>query len=594
MIQEKPFLKPLNLVFIFGLIAFIFSCSTPDNRSVKQVIEAKITELYNTKTEDELLSLTNDQVLSLFSKEDLEVLATRHWTFNVNVPVVVSVYRSMKQEILPFWLEPNGFTKTGMTVKNEMTEYEVWQKSFVKGRVGLGINGFENYGLHYFVSVAPQNKNDQLELSSFFPENQYVDVLGNGSFTYHDWNELVLTDVPEELKGDKLLTTIRGRGVESHLAGAFRKTAYPSSNQPDQVMLTWSSDPSTSVDIQWRTDTTMNSGTVNYREKGSGEVLSANAEKYRMEDLRLMNNRFVNRFTAQIKNLNPGVTYEYQIAPETGWNEKYTFSTPDANDSFSFIWFGDVHHSPIWGELVNKAHQNHPDAAFLAFAGDMVGDGLHRNEWDDLFEFPKNIISQKPFMMALGNHDTRSGLGALMYRELFSYPQNGPEDVIPEHTYSFTYKNALYLMIDATSPIEKQTKWIEKQLAGTTATWKFAIFHFPPYNFDEPYLEIQQAWVPLFDKYHVDMVFGGHIHYYMRSKPMKGGEVVDSYNNGTAYVISIGIPSRNRDIGEEPYAAVRFSEGQYYQYISINGNELTYTAFDSEGKVADSFNINKK
>jgi hypothetical protein len=334
MIQDKPFLKPLNLVFIFGLIAFIFSCSTPDKRSVKQVIEAKITGLYNTKTEDELLALTNEQVLSLFSEEDLEILATRHWTFNVNVPVVVSVYRSVKQEILPFWLEPKGFVKTGMTVKNEMTEYEVWQKSFVKGRVGLGINGFENYGLHYFVSVAPKNKNDQLELTNFFPENQYVDVLGNGSFTYHDWNELVLSEVPEVLKGQKLLTTIRGRGVESHLAGAFRKTAYPSSNQPDQVMLTWSSDPSTSVDIQWRTDTTMISGTVNYREKGSSEVFSANAIPYRMEDLRLMNDRFVNRFTAQIKNLNPGVTYEYQITPETGWNEKYTFSTPAANASF--------------------------------------------------------------------------------------------------------------------------------------------------------------------------------------------------------------------------------------------------------------------
>jgi hypothetical protein len=582
-----------NLLIFILLSVFYQSCTTPDNRSVKQVIEDKITELYKTKTEAELLSLTNEQVISLFSAEDLEVLATRHWMFDVNVPVVVSVFRSMKQEILPFWLEPQGFTKTEMTVKNEMTEYEVWQKSFAKGRVGLGINGFENYSLHYFVSVTPQNKNDQLQLTNFFPENQYVDVLGNGSFTYHDWNELVLSDIPEVLKGQKLLTTIRGRGVESHLAGAFRKTAYPSSNQPDQVMLTWSSDPSTSVDIQWRTDTTMVSETVNYREKGSSEVFSANAIPYRMEDLRLMNDRFVNRFTAQIKNLNPGVTYEYQIVPETRWNENYTFSTPAADDSFSFIWFGDVHHSPVWGGLANKAHENHPDVAFLAFVGDMVGDGLHRNEWDDLFEFPKNIISQKPFMMTLGNHDTRSGLGALMYRELFSYPQNGPVDVIKEHTYSFTYKNALYLMIDATSPIEKQAKWIEEQLTSATATWKFAMFHFPPYNFDEPYLEIQQAWVPLFDKYHVDMVFGGHTHYYMRSKPMKASEVVDSYNHGTAYIISIGIPSRNRNLGEEPYAAVRFGEGQFYQYIKINGNELSYIAVDANGNVADSFNIKK-
>ncbi len=590
---KRNLLSKYLVAFLIGGVSILTSCTSTDTRTVRDVMDETITELYKTKTEAELLSLTNDQVISLFSGEDFEVLATRHWMFDVNVPVVVSVYRSVKQEIVPFWLEPKGFSKTGMTVNNEMTEYEVWQKSFNKGRVGLGINGFENYGLHYFISVGPQNKNDQLQLRNFFPENQYVDVLGNGSFTYHDWDELVLSDIPEELKDQKLLTTIRGRGVESHLVRAFRKTEYPSTNQPDQLMLTWSSDPKTSIDIQWRTDTTVNSGTVNYREKGSSEVFSVNALKYRMEDLRLMNDRFINRFTAQLKNLKPGTTYEYQIAPEPGWNENYTFSTPAEDDSFSFIWFGDVHHSPVWGELANKAHENHPDAAFFAFVGDMVGDGLHRNEWDDLFEFPKSIISQKPLMMTLGNHDTRSGLGALMYREMFSYPKNGPEEVMPEHTYSFTYKNALYLMIDATSPIEEQSKWIEDQLANTTAIWKFAIFHFPPYNFEEPYLDIQQAWVPLFDKYHVDMVFSGHIHYYMRSKPMKAGKVVDSYNDGTAYIISIGIPSRSRDIGEEPYSAVRYGEGQYYQYIKINGNELSYIAVDANGNVADSFNIKK-
>ena len=341
-IKRRILLKSLYAVFLGAII--LSSCTSPDTRTVRDVMDETVTGLYKTKTEAELLSLTNEQAISLFREEDLEILATQHWTFDVNVPVVVSVYRSIKQDIVPFWLEPMGFSKTGMTVKNEMTKYEVWQNSFAKGRVGLGINGFENYGLHYFVSVTPQNNKEQLELSNFFPENQYVDVLGNGSFTYHDWDELVLSDVPEELKGQKLLTTIRGRGVESHLVRAFRKTAYPSSNQPDQKMLTWSSDPKTSIDIQWRTDTTIVTGTVNYREKGSNEVFSVNALKYGMEDLRLMNDRFINRFTAQLRNLKPGTNYEYQIEPETGWNENYTFTTPADDDSFSFIWFGDVHH----------------------------------------------------------------------------------------------------------------------------------------------------------------------------------------------------------------------------------------------------------
>ncbi len=591
--KQIKFFKILQHLILLLIVAGLFSCSK-NEESVKSIMNRVVTNLYQTKSEQELEKLDYNQVMSLLSEDDINVLATKHWMFDVNVPVVVSVFRSVKQETIPFWLENNGFSKTGLTLKNEMTEYEIWQKSFPAGRVGLGINGFENFSLHYFVSVKPQNEKDELVLSNFFPENQFVGVLQNGAFTYHDWDELVLTDVPDELKGQKLLTTIRGRGTESHLIGAFRKTNYPSSAQPDQVMLTWSNDPATTMDIQWRTDTTVSAGIINYREKGSSIVYSSDAEKYRMEDLLLMNDRFINRFTAHLSGLKPGTDYEYQILPETEWKEKYTFSTQSATDSFAFVWFGDTHYSPKFGELFNRADSAHPDAAFFTIAGDLVSDGLYRNQWDDLLHYPENVISRKPLMCVPGNHDNRAGLGALMYREFFSYPKNGPDGVNKEQTYSFTYKNALFLMIDATSSVDAQTGWIEEQLKNTKATWKIAVFHFPPYNWEEPYFDIQKAWVPLFDKYHVDMVFGGHIHYYMRSKPMKGGEVVDSYNNGTAYIISIGIPSRTRDAAEEPYAEVVKTEGQYYQYIKIEGDKLTYSAIDSNNELADSFTINKR
>jgi len=579
-------------IFLLGTTYVLSSCST-DTSTVSAVMDDKVTELYKTKTEEELSALNYDQATSLFTEKEMKILATRHWMFDVNVPVVVSVFRSKKQEIVPFWLEKDDFSKTELTVKNEMTEYEIWQKSFAAGRIGLGVNGFENYSLHYFVSLKPQNQNDELELSNFFPENQFVGELKNGAFTYHDWDELILTDVPEELKGQELLTTIRGRGTETHLVGAFRKTNYPSSQQPDQAMLTWSSDPKTTIDIQWRTDTTIAEGIVKYREIGSTVIFSVEARKYVMEDLLLMNDRFIHRFTARLKGLKPGTNYEYQIVPDTTWNEKHTFTTQSDDDSFSFVWFGDTHFSPKFGELFNRADSSHPDAAFYTIAGDLVSDGLYRNQWDDLFHYPAYVISRKPLMSVPGNHDNRSGLGALMYRKFFSLPKNGPEGVKKEQTYSFTYKNALFLMIDATSSVDAQTDWIEEQLKNTGATWKIAVFHFPPYNWEEPYSNIQEAWVPLFDKYHVDMVFGGHIHYYMRSKPMKGGEVVDSYNNGTAYIISIAIPSRTPGIKEEPYAEVQKPDGQYYQYIKIEGDKLTYTAFDSNNAVADSFTIEK-
>jgi len=557
------------LVILTLIVATTFnSCVDKSIReqTVKEVMDQTVTKLYKTMSEKELDSLTNDQVMALFSDQEKKVLATKHWMFDVNVPVVVSVMRSKEQKTVPFWLIPAGFVKTSKTMKNEEVTYEVWQKNFNAGHVGLGVNGFEDYMLHYFVSVAPQNKNDQLELSNFFPANQYVGVLRDSSFTYYDWTELVLMNVSDDMKGQKLLTTIRGRGTESHLIGAFRKTTYPSSSTSDQVMLTWSSDPVTSIDIQWRTDTTVETGKINYREKGSDMVQSVSAEKYRMEDRDLMNDRYINRFTAQLKNLKPGTTYEYQISPQTNWPEKYTFSTSVRDSSFSFIWTGDTHHSPTISKLLNLADQSHPEAAFYSIAGDLVSEGLHRNEWDDLFQFTKDIICRKPLMAVIGNHDTRQGLGAWMYRELFSYPKNAPVGVQQEHTYSFRYKNALFLMIESTASIDSQKVWIEDQLAKSDATWKFAMFHFAPYNWDEPYPDIQAAWVPIFDKYHVDMVMNGHIHYYMRTKPMRGGKVVSSYNGGTAYVESVAIPTAPEKHPEEPYTVVRNFNGDIYQY----------------------------
>jgi predicted phosphodiesterase len=573
------------------IIVSLVSCKG-DEKSVKDVIDGKISFLYKTMDSAQLMSLDYDKVFSLFSENEKKILATRHWMFDVNVPVIVSVMRSTEQKVTPFWLLDRGFIKTDLTMKNEQTTYEIWQKSFNSGTIGLGINGFENYPLHYFVSVAPQKSGDQLMLSNFFPAGQFVGTLANGAFTYHDWDELVLSDVPEKMNGQRLLTTVRGRGVESWLTGVFRTTDYPSSNLPDQIMLTWSSDPATGIDIQWRSDTAINEGVVKYREAGSWEELASTAGKYRMDDRVLINDRSVNRYTAKLRNLKPGTTYEYLIIPQDKYKVGQTFSTSSEDRNFTYIWFGDTHHSPEFGELIRRAEKRHPETAFYSIAGDIVSDGLYRNQWDDIFDFTGEVISSKPLMVVPGNHDNRAGLGALMFRELFSYPMNGPEGVEKEQTYSFTYKNAFFLMIDATSPIDAQTDWIEDQLSRSNAQWKFAMFHFPPYSSDGGYSEIRKKWCSIFDKYHIDMVMSGHVHNYLRTKPMNDEKPVASPAAGTVYLISIGIPD-NDPQAKLPFAESQVSGEMLYQKVKINGNKLEYKAMNIDGVVRDQMTITK-
>jgi hypothetical protein len=50
-------------------------------------------------------------------------------------------------------------------------------------------------------------------------------------------------------------------------------------------------------------------------------------------------------------------------------------------------------------------------------------------------------------------------------------------------------------------------------------------------------------WVPLFDEYHVNIVFNGHEHNYQRSYPLNWTESqteTQAYSNGTMYIVSGG------------------------------------------------------
>jgi hypothetical protein len=374
---------------------------------------------------------------------------------------------------------------------------------------------------------------------------------------------------------------------------ALRATNFPSSNKPDQIALTWSGDTRTTIDIQWRSNLAGTEGLVKYWESGKTDTISLASEVIELYDRLVYNDSKVHRHTVQLTGLTPGTKYEYLVEVSGQRSEVQTFTTASDDNTFSFIWFGDTHHSDLWGELLQKAEISHPEVAFYSIAGDIVSHGLYRNEWDDIFGYSADVFSEKPLMPVPGNHDNQDGLGNRLYYDLLSYPMNGPEGVDKESTYSFVYKNALFLMIDATQANESMTAWIDTQLRSSNEKWKFAMFHFPPYNWEHPYPDIQEQWCPIFDKYHVDLVMSGHIHYYMRSHPMYNGEVVNDYSGGTVYAISTGVPSNHDDITDEPYAAVQDTKSNYYQKIDIDDGTFKYQCFNGEGIEIDAFEISK-
>ncbi len=587
-------------LFIPFLALLLWACKPQIDKlrelpTLSETMDGIVTRLYENFEKAQLDTLSHSFILNYITPEEKKVLAHQYWVFEVNTPVTASIIRDKDQEVIPFWLEERGFTQTEMEVTNRHSTYEVWQKKFDEGRIHLGINGLDKHRPVYLVAVKPNDPTEELTINSVFPENQHIEELKTGAFTYHDWDELTLESVPEPLQGQSLLTTIRGRAREAHVVGAFRNTAYPSSSKPDQLLLTWSGDPATTMDIQWRTHVTNTESNVKYWPKGSTDTLIKEGKRLLMEDRMLQNDRYIHRFTAKLKDLKPATSYEYIVETKEGLSSaKENFSTAPARKSpLSFIWFGDVHNTEQWGDLIALANQTHQDHAFHIIAGDLVNTGLHRDDWDQFFAYGGRSFAQKPLLAVPGNHDSQDGLGAWMFEDMLSFPENGPEGLPAGRTYSFTYQNALFIMIDGTLNIKQQTDWLTDLLANSEEEWKILTIHFPPFNAVEPYEHIIDEWAPLFQKHQVDFVLSGHFHYYMRSKPMLGREVSDDPNKGTYYLISIGTHGKNKDAPKEAYAEEQFPASFLYQKVIIDGNTLSFDTFNLKGEIVDSFSLSK-
>ena len=565
---------------------------------LEDTMDGIVTRMYETLEPETLNELQEEDVHAFLTDTEREILATRFWHFNVNVPVIVSVMRHVGQDQLPFWLEERGFERTDMMVITPNFDYEVWQREFDAGRVALGVNGLDRHRPHYFVSAGALNADDELELSGFVPEDQVVYEMTEGSSIYHDWPGLQLTEVPEALQGHKLLPTIRGRARAAHLVdNAFRETPYPSSPEPDHIALTWSEDPQTTQTIQWRTDTSVTSGAVRYR------PMDANADTWmetpadsvvEVEERMLINDRYSHHYRAVLRDLEPGQAYEYMVVVGDGSAQsdvaQFRTAPADPDAPFTFIKLSDTHNRSMTRTLLDDAMARYPEAAFTTIAGDQVDIGQYRDDWDQFFEYGGAFYSERPVKPTVGNHDVVDGLGAELYVTLLGLPHNGPDGVKPGRIYYFDYADALFLMLDSSSPIDVQAEWLDEVLAESDAKWKFAVFHFPPYSLSHDYDEIRAQWGAHFDEYGVDLVMAGHHHYYLRTHPMRGGEVAET---GPIYLTSVAVSGRERRTAETPdfVAALDRSGSAQYVAIQVDSERISVRAHNQDGEIVDEFTI---
>jgi hypothetical protein len=168
----------------------------------------------------------------------------------------------------------------------------------------------------------------------------------------------------------------------------------------------------------------------------------------------------------------------------------------------------------------------------------------------------------------LGNHDVIDDTGDAQMAALG----------MPGRWYAVERGDVLGIALDSTMPTNPdQLAWLEQTLANSDATWKLVAVHHPPYSSGAhgSNEEVRKAFVPLFERYGVQVVFSGHEHDFQRSNPI----------NGIVYIVS-GASSRTRRTGIEDFTAVAYSTHHFID-LNIYDDHILLRAIDQDGEQFD-------
>ncbi|OGG46287.1 MAG: hypothetical protein A3F84_08060 [Candidatus Handelsmanbacteria bacterium RIFCSPLOWO2_12_FULL_64_10] len=338
------------------------------------------------------------------------------------------------------------------------------------------------------------------------------------------------------------------------------------------------------VTVMWETDAP-GGGEVEYGHTPSFGKAAADTARRTVHEVRLTG-------------LEAETVYHYRARSGGDVSAGFTFRTaPRRETPFTFAVYGDDRTNPfIHAAVADGIKKFRPD--LVLHTGDLVVRGREYDLWEREFFGPAgDLYARIPFFPCLGNHEGNAD----HYYRFFSLPSNGSARHA-EAWYSFDYGNAHFIFLDSTpstggfGPGSEQRAWLEKDLqseAARGATWRFVIFHHPVYSSGnhESALPQRKAFVPLFERYGVDVAFSGHDHTYERSWPWRGDRRDD--RNGVVYVVTGGGGAPLYDVKWSPWTAFA-RRVNHFTLVSVEGERLTIEAVDVDGGRFDGTAIDRE
>ncbi|MEG8947770.1 metallophosphoesterase family protein [Rosettibacter firmus] len=376
-------------------------------------------------------------------------------------------------------------------------------------------------------------------------------------------------------------------------------------NLPEKIILNLTDTPYNSIAITWQSKQKYSNPQVQFaistkwiEFKKNLYSVSASIDSLISED-----GKITYFYSSILQNLYENTLYVYRVGSDTIWSEWNQFITASkSNQPFKFVYFGDPQNDirEDVSRIFREAFRRCPDASFWLFAGDLT-DEPEQSQWDEWFEASGFIHKMIPSIMTVGNHDLTIELvdgkkkrinDYILWKKMFTLPENGLENM-KESVYYVDYQGVRFIVLNSNYNLEEQAQWLDKILSSNKNKWTIVTFHHPVYSTGSgrDNSKTRDSFMPIFDKYKVDLVLQGHDHTYARTHKIRNGKVSSS---GTVYVTSVSGPKQyDTNPNYKDLLAKLNSYVQLYQVISINNNKLSYKSYTVNGKLFDEFELIK-